>query len=219
MPLGRMRRPHQPELYEVEPPGLLADDLLTPTLMGRADQAHVSGNATHLMNFLSDTGRPTDSDEWALRSLDAARLRNAIVDSGASFTYVTAAERLDNPRDSTSAVWVANGMRERVAQEGDIGPLRNVKQVRSFKRSLVSVADLVDQFGGLFFDQRGVHVVSKKAGNLVSTTIGLRTPNRLFSFNIGALSKHVEACTRGGSRTGASGSEVLAEIGASTDAT
>ena len=85
-------------------------------------------------------------------------------------------------------------MRERVAKEGDIGPLRNVKQVRSFKRSLVSVADLVDQFGGLFFDQRGVHVVSKKAGNLVSTTIGLRTPNRLFSFNIEALSKHVEAC-------------------------
>ena len=115
------------------------------------------------------------------------------MDSGASFTYVTAAEVLDNAKESTSAVWVANGQREAVLREGDIGPLRGVKQVQSFKRSLVSVADLVEQFGGLFFDAAGVHVVSPSADGVVVTTVGTPTKNRLFSFNVDALSAHRDA--------------------------
>ena len=80
--------------------------------------------------------------------------------------------------------------------EGDIGPLTGVKQVASFKRSLVSVTDLVEQFGGLYFDDQGVHVVSKCDSGMVVTTIGLPTKNRLYSFNIECLKQHADATSK-----------------------
>ena len=192
VPLNALRAATDPTLYAVDPPGLLADDLLTPPTRRRKGQAHSGSNSAQVLSQLV-SGPPATYGEWISRADEASRLRNAIVDSGASFTYVTAAEVLDNAKESTSAVWVANGQREAVLREGDIGPLRGVKQVQSFKRSLVSVADLVEQFGGLFFDAAGVHVVSPSADGVVVTTVGIPTKNRLFSFNVDALSAHRDA--------------------------
>ena len=42
---------------------------------------------------------------------------------------------------------------------------QNVKKVESFSRSLISVRDLVDQYGGVWFDSDGVHVVSFDKGD------------------------------------------------------
>ena len=100
---------------------------------------------------------------------------------------------------SDSAVWVANGQRERVAEEGSLGPLARVKKVNSFSRTLVSVADLVEQYGGLYFDKLGAHVVSEDAsGDTIVTTIGTLTKSRLYSFDLASLSRHASRCSVSG---------------------
>ena len=61
----------------------------------------------------------------------------------------------------------------------------------SFARTLVSVADLVRKYGVTAFDERGVHVVSKcKDGTVISTQIGERTRERLYSFDLSRLEAH-----------------------------
>ena len=131
------------------------------------------------------------------------QLRDAIVDSGASCTYVTDGVELWEVRSGRGHVWVANGRREAIAQEGKLGPISGAKKVPSFARTLISVRDLVEQFGTVVFDKEGVHVVSiDKEGDLreclrarrgsVSTTIGAPTKQRLYSFDIEALADHAQ---------------------------
>ena len=131
------------------------------------------------------------------------QLQDAIVDSGASCTYVTDGVELWEVRSGRGHVWVANGRREAIAQEGKLGPIWGAKKVPSFARTLVSVRDLVEQFGTVVFDKEGVHVVSiDKEGELreclrsrrgsVSTTIGAPTKQRLCSFDIEALVDHTQ---------------------------
>ena len=71
----------------------------------------------------------------------------------------------------------------------------------SFSRSLISVRDLVDQYGGVWFDADGVHVVTLPGGesdvadlvggrNATVTKIGMPTSARLYSFDIEQLEAH-----------------------------
>merc|ERR1712185_726340 len=88
----------------------------------------------------------------------AERLLYAIIDSGASRTFVGELARLSNTRPGRGFVSVANGQREPIAEVGCLGPLRNVQRVNSFTRTLVSVADLVEQFGVVMFDSSGTYL-------------------------------------------------------------
>ena len=96
---------------------------------------------------------------------------------------------------------MADGRRENVHETGTLGPLTNVKKVRSFPRSLISVRDIVEKFGGVYFDGRGVHVVTLVDGVSIGdltggdgvksvTEIGQTTPARLYSFDIDRLADH-----------------------------
>ena len=133
-----------------------------------------------------------------LRSLEEEELLralvNAIVDSGASQTYVTGNVRLDNARPGVGSVMIATGRSEDIAEVGDLGPLR-ARKVNSFTRTLVSVRDLADKFGGVYFDSRFVYVVSKADGRIISTEIGKATKSRLYRFSLPDLEKHVEMCS------------------------
>ena len=195
----------QHELYKTQPRGLLKDDLLTPALLKEVDQAHVTGDIEHIcqvIDKLSSGEASVSSDQtasWLSAAADAQQLSRAIIDSGASFTYVTKDVVLRDAVQSDSAVWVANGQRERVAEEGSLGPLARVKKVNSFSRTLVSVADLVEQYGGLYFDKLGAHVVSEDAsGDTIVTTIGTLTKSRLYSFDLASLSRHASKCSVSG---------------------
>ena len=114
-----------------------------------------------------------------------------IVDSGASYTYATEDTPLTNVRPGYGSVTVATGRREAIKEMGDLGALKNVRRVSSFTRTLVSVRDLVDQFHRVIFDGDGVLVES--ADGQIRTRIGLPTPNRLYSFDGSALSRHAAA--------------------------
>ena len=116
-----------------------------------------------------------------------------IIDSGASYTYATPDVPLTNTRPGVGSVTVANGKRERIAEIGDLGPLKNVRRVMSFTRTLVSVRDLVDQFHRVVFDSRGVAVESETGD--VRTLIGLPMRNRLYSFDGSALARHAALVT------------------------
>ena len=133
--------------------------------------------------------RAIDADEGcgrmeALMSVSrdlVASLMGAIVDSGASFTYVTNGVKLSEVRPGRGHVWVADGRRENIHETGALGPLTNVKKVRSFPRSLISVRDIVEKFGGVYFDGRGVHVVTLVDGvSIGDLTGGDGRPQRNF---------------------------------------
>ena len=53
-------------------------------------------------------------------------------------------------------VSVANGVREAIAEIGDLRPLKGAQKVNSFGRTLMSVLALAKQFGGVFFDDKHV---------------------------------------------------------------
>ena len=129
-----------------------------------------------------------------------AALGRAIIDSGASSTFVPPDVILANVRKGRGSVSVANGQKEPILQAGDLGPLRGVQKVRSFHRVLVSVAQLCKQFGPVIFTTEGVQLVTQKAPGepFVITTIGLPTANNLFSFDLDALEEHVRAAQRPG---------------------
>ena len=140
-----------------------------------------------LLSMLGDALR----DEIG-QCMQAMLLRDAIVDSGASYTYVPSGVELQNERAGVGAVSVANGRVEPVSAIGDIGALRNVRKVDSFTRTLVSVRDLVEQFGTVSFTRRGVFIRRRGKNSL----IGEPLPNRLYSFNLDALNE----CIRGEGR-------------------
>ena len=115
----------------------------------------------------------------------------AIVDSGASRTFVPGSVQLRNSRRGTGTVSCANEQAENIVEEGELGPLEDAQKVMSFARILVSVADLVRKYGVTAFDEKGVHVVSKcRDGTLVSTQIGEKTRERLYSFDLRRLESH-----------------------------
>ena len=87
-------------------------------------------------------------------------------------------------------VSVANGQRERIAEVGDLGPLKNVQKVNSFTRTLVSVADLVEQFGVVMFDRTGAYLSSCRGKEAFISKIGSYTGDRLFRFDQSSLAKH-----------------------------
>ena len=116
-----------------------------------------------------------------------------IVDSGASRTYVRALQRLLNARPGGGSVQCANGQREKIAEVGDLGPLKDAQKVLSFGRTLVSVSDLVEQFGVVAFDHEGVFVLSPSTPSSACpqlSRIGDKTRERLFSFDLDALGQH-----------------------------
>ena len=128
----------------------------------------------------------------AAHSLAVTLGRNyAIVDSGASFTYVNGETRLIRAKPGTGYVSVANGQREKIAQVGSLGPIPNAQKVDSFRRTLVSVTDLVQLFGSTTFRSDGVYVETPlPSGATFVTRIGVNTPQRLYSFDLDALERH-----------------------------
>ena len=120
-----------------------------------------------------------------------------IVDSGASFTFVGGHCNLKNAKEATGVVHVADGRAKQIEEIGDYGPMKNARKVSCFKRTLVSVTDLVQQFGSVLFDDDGVHVTStREDGTEVKTQIGRPTPQRLYSFEVGSLKDHVQRLRR-----------------------
>ena len=127
------------------------------------------------------------SDFWGTAM--SASLLDAIVDSGASFTFVTDKVQLSNPMPGKSKVWVANGQSEDIAEMGRLGPLM-ARKVKSFDRTLISVRDLVDKYGGVYFDEEGVHLITHLGEDLICSTIGAANAQRLYGFNLTGLQDH-----------------------------
>ena len=117
-------------------------------------------------------------------------LEEAIVDSGASFSYVTKNIPLSEAKTGTGAVWTADGQRSAIAQIGNAGPLHGVKRVDSFTRPLISVSELSAQFGGVYFDSEEVYVVSRCDGSIIATSVGRRNAAHLYTFDVQALADH-----------------------------
>ena len=120
----------------------------------------------------------------------AGRLLYAIIDSGASRTFVGEGTSLEGARSGRGFVSVANGQRERIAEVGDLGPLKNVQKVNSSTRTLVSVADLVEQFGVVMFDRTGAYLSSCRGKEALISKIGSYTGDRLYRFDQSSLAKH-----------------------------
>jgi hypothetical protein len=134
-------------------------------------------------------------EQWCALSRLLKDIPNcAIVDSGASFTYVHAKQALERARPGSGYVRVANGQREAITEIGELGPLTGAQKVGSFTRTLVSVSDLTEQFGVVIFDKNAVHVGSED-GALI-TKIGDLTPQRLYSFDLDALEGHALGIAR-----------------------
>ena len=72
----------------------------------------------------------------------------------------------------------------------DLGPLKNVQKVNSFTRTLVSVADLVEQFGVVMFDRTGAYLSSCRGREALISKIGSYTGDRLYRFDQSSLAKH-----------------------------
>ena len=83
----------------------------------------------------------------------------------------------------------------------------------SFQRTLVSVRDLVDQYGSVLFDRKGVHVVSKVGSEGVVTTIGKPTESRLYSFVLGRMADHDQAVERLKNRRSVDGAALAEDNG------
>ena len=114
------------------------------------------------------------------------------MDSGASGIYVSKDVKLQNVKPGRGHVSVENGVREPIAETGDLGPLCGAQKVNSFSRTLVGVYALAKRFGGVFFDDQGVFVTSSpEAKKLQMTKIGDATSSRLYSFDLTALEQHV----------------------------
>ena len=121
-----------------------------------------------------------------------AAMARAILDSGASSSFVPPEVVLGNARPGKGHVSVANGQREPIVEEGDLGPLRGVQKVKSFHRVLISVAQLCQQFGVVLFSRRGAQIVTEvDKGEMIITQIGLATQGNLYSFDLLALEEHV----------------------------
>ena len=72
---------------------------------------------------------------------------------------------------------------------GRLGPLI-ARKVRSFDRTLISVRDLVDKYGGVYFDEEGVHLITNIGEDLICSTIGAANAQRLYGFDVTGLQYH-----------------------------
>ena len=116
-----------------------------------------------------------------------------IIDSGASRTYAGAHERLSDCSPGGGVVSVANGQCERIVETGTLGSISGVRRVNSFKRTLVSVTDIVQQFGSVLFDKDGAYLLSVSVlGTPIISQIGQSTPERLYSFDGTTLTAHAK---------------------------
>ena len=154
------------KLYQKSPRGLLKEDML----LGPEQRSRENGGAAEekSLSVLDEAQGAT----WRavlkgvlglarvlfkelLKEMDescaVALIENAIVDSGASYTYVTDAVELENARPGSGVVSVANGRLEPIKEIGDLGPIRRARKVSSFPRTLVSVRDLVESVGAVRF--------------------------------------------------------------------
>ena len=95
---------------------------------------------------------------------------------------------------------MANGAHEPVAEIGSLGPLL-ARKVNSFSRALISVSDLVERFGGVFFDRNKVYVCTPDGVGPITTCIGERNDVRLYSFDLKALMKHERLVQRRGAES------------------
>ena len=117
----------------------------------------------------------------------------AIIDSGASRTYASALEQLTDCLPGGGVVSVANGQCERIVETGTLGSISGARRVNSFKRTLVSVTDIVQQFGSVLFDKDGAYLLSVSTlGTPIISQIGQGTPERLYSFDGAALTAHAK---------------------------
>ena len=129
-------------------------------------------------------------------------LQTAILDSGASQTYVTKGVKLSNAKPGKGSVKVANGRMERIVEKGDLGPLSGARKVNSFSRTLVSVVDTAEQVGDVLFTPKDAWVVNVVGDKTIKTKIATRTRSRLYSFDIQALERHIDKLreVKGGTR-------------------
>ena len=112
----------------------------------------------------------------------AAMLTRAIIDSGASHTYVTDDVQLEGATKLDDIVSCAGGQKMRVSEKGRLGPLA-ARKVKGFNRTLVSVAGLVDlpRVEKVVFSAGGVHLHCRDRTDPIH--IGDRLSNNLFSFS------------------------------------
>ena len=129
-------------------------------------------------------------EAWLSRE-DVEALNDAILDSGASKTYVTKKVKLANAVPGEGFVKVATGQPECVSEQGDLGPLRGAQKVDSFSRTLVSVMDVAEQIGSVEFKPDAAFVRSVNGGVTTKTKIASATPSRLCHFDMEALERYV----------------------------
>ena len=166
--------------------GKVGSDVDVPTVVSKVISSAVSrliGNYMAVVVAGGNDGR-VGGGEFAL----VAAALEAIVDSGASKTYVPSTVKLTDTRPGGGFVATAEGRRRAIVETGSYGPLLNAQKVPGFTRVLVSVLDLAEQFGVVTFDTKGVYVAS----GAVVTQIGAVTPSRLYSFDLSALRRHVQ---------------------------
>ena len=185
------------ELHEV--PKLSAPALAALVLgrvkkrMRRAVARHVAATAARVVA------------KWAAAALSSKLAlweRDTIIDSGASSTYVPRGVPLLEARPGNGHVMVADGRKVPITQRGNLGPLAGAKRVDNLKQVLVSVRDLVEQFGPVVFDEFGVYVNGTNGGadsGKGRTRIGAPTVNRLYRFDYRALCQHARARGRSAS--------------------
>ena len=78
-----------------------------------------------------------------------------------------------------------------MVEEGELGPIRGAQKVNSFHRTLISVMDLLEQFGWVIFDEHGVSLLTQSEyGPNLLTRIGRRNSARLFDLDMEALTEH-----------------------------
>ena len=183
------------KLYKTMSQGLATDDLVLENKSAFGGLVAVRSSGVQAeervgMQSFAESAIAAMSDRRGFWKTHTAQvLLDAIVDSGASYTFVTDSVMLSKPVPGVGKVWVANGQSEPIAQVGKLGPL-TARKVRSFDRTLVSVRDLVDKYGGVYFDSSGVHLVSLVGNKFVTSTIGAPTQARLYSFDLKGLLNH-----------------------------
>ena len=119
-------------------------------------------------------------------------LYNAIVDTAEQVAYTSArgCRQLENVQPGRGNVSMANGVREAIAEIGDLGPLKGAQKVSSFGRTLVSAFALAKQCGGVSFDDKHVFVTYATTTKPHVTKIGDVTKSKLHPFDLEALEHH-----------------------------
>lgn len=133
----------------------------------------------------------TDAEALVSERLRDA-LQDAILDSGASATYVTSRVALANAKPGVGYVRSATGRREAITERGNLGPLAGAQKVEGFARTLVSVMDVAEQVGDVRFTTDAAFVESNVGDRIVASKIANATETRLYDFDMDALERHVQ---------------------------